>query len=124
MLAVTGADIERIAGRLLEHGYVGRGFLGIALQPVALPANIKEKLRQDSGIMLLGVEPEGPAATSGLILGDVLIAAGGNTLAGPEALAELLERTAPGQIVKFQIIRGGVVQDLDVRIGERPSRKS
>jgi S1-C subfamily serine protease len=124
VFAVTRTTIERVAGRLVEHGYVGHGFLGIALQPVALPTNIKEKLKQDSGIMLLGVEPEGPAATSGLILGDVLTAAGGQSLAGPEALAELLQRTPPGQTVKFQVLRAGVIQDLDVRIGERPSRRS
>jgi S1-C subfamily serine protease len=124
VFAVTGATIERIAGRLVEHGYVGRGFLGVSLQPVALPSGIKEKLQQDTGIMLLGVEPEGPAANSGLILGDVLIAAGGHSLAGPEALAELLERTPPGQTVKFQLLRAGMMQDLDVRIGERPRRKS
>ncbi len=124
VFAVTGATIERIAGRLVEHGYVGHGFLGVALQPVALPADIKEKLQQDAGIMLLGIEPQGPAASSGLILGDVLIAAGGHSLAGPEALAELLERTPPGQTVKFQVLRAGMMQDLDVRIGERPSRKS
>src|ERR1700722_18932305 len=47
VFAVTGATIERIAGHLVEHGYVGHGFLGVALQPVALPAAIKEKLQQD-----------------------------------------------------------------------------
>ncbi len=124
VFAVTGATIERIAGRLAEHGYVGHGFLGVALQPVALPADIKEELHQDFGIMLLGIEPEGPAASSGLILGDVLIAAGGHSLAGAEALAELLERTPPGQTVKFHVLRAGSMQDLNVRIGERPSRKS
>ncbi len=124
VFAVTGATIERIAGRLVEHGYVGHGFLGVALQPVALPAAIKEKLQQDAGIMLLGIEPEGPAASSGLILGDVLIAAGDHSLVGPEALAELLERTPPGQTVKFQVLRAGGMQDLNVRVGERPSRKS
>ena len=84
---------------------------------------MKEKLRQDTGIMLLGIEPEGPAAVSGLILGDVLVAAGGHPLDGPEALAEFLERTPAGQTVKFQVLRAGAVQDLDVRIGERASRR-
>lgn len=30
---------------------------------------MKEKLKQDTGIMLQGIEPEGPAAVGGLILG-------------------------------------------------------
>ncbi len=123
VFAVTGATINRVAGKLAEQGYISHGFLGVALQPVALPREMKEKLQQDTGIMLLGIEPEGPAAVSGLILGDVLVAAGGQPLAGPEALADLLERTPAGQTVKFQVLRAGVVQDLDVRIGERPSRR-
>jgi S1-C subfamily serine protease len=124
VFAVTRGTIERIAGKLSQQGYVSRGFLGVALQPVALPQQIKEKLEQASGIMLLGIEPEGPGAVGGLILGDVLVAGDGQPLAQPEALAELLERTPAGQSVKFKLLRAGQVLQLDVRIGERPRRKS
>jgi S1-C subfamily serine protease len=124
VFAVTRATIDRIAGKLSQQGYVSRGFLGVVLQPVALPSEFKEKLGQDSGIMLLGIEPEGPGAVGGLILGDVLVRGDAQSLAQPEALAELLERTPAGQIVKFKVLRAGLLQDLDVRIGERPRRKS
>jgi S1-C subfamily serine protease len=90
---------------------------------VALPPEVKEKLNQDAGIMLLGIEAQGPAAVGGLILGDVLVAGSDQALAQPEALAELLERTPPGEMVRFRVLRAGVLQDLDVRIGERPRRK-
>ena len=123
VFAVTRSTIDRIAGKLSQQGYVSRGFLGVALQPVALPPQIKEQLEQDPGIMLLGIEPDGPAAVGGLILGDVLVAGDGQSLAQPEALAELLERTPAGQVVKFKVLRAGAVQDLDVRVGERPSRR-
>ena len=109
VFAVTRGTIDRIAGKLSQQGYVSRGFLGVALQPVALPQQIKEKLEQDTGIMLLGIEPEGPGAVGGLILGDVLVAGDGQPLAQPEALAELLERTPAGQIVKFKVLRAGAV---------------
>ncbi|MGP0073912.1 MAG: S1C family serine protease [Bryobacteraceae bacterium] len=122
VFAVTRGTIDRIAGKLSQQGYVSRGFLGVALQPVALPAQLREHLGQDGAIMLLGVEPEGPASAGGLILGDVLVAADGQPLAQPEALADLLERTPPGQVVKFKLLRAGILQDVDVRIGERPSR--
>jgi serine protease DegS len=85
---------------------------------------VKEKLEQDTGIMLLGIEPGGPAAVGGLILGDVLLAANGRSLAQPEALAELLEQTPADQVLKFRVLRAGTVQELDIRIGERPRRKS
>jgi serine protease Do len=123
VFAVTRATIDRIAGKLSQQGYVSRGFLGAALQPVALPPEIQQKLGQTTGIMLLGIEPGGPAAVGGLILGDVLVAGEAHALAQPEALAELLERTPAGQVVKFKLLRAGLVQELDVRIGERPSRR-
>jgi S1-C subfamily serine protease len=123
VFALTRATIDRIAGKLSQQGYVSRGFLGVALQPVALPAHIKDTLGQDAGIMLLGIEPDGPAATGGLILGDVLVSADGHSLAQPDALADLLERTPAGQTVQFKVLRAGVLQDLEVRIGERPSRR-
>ncbi len=73
VFAVTGRTIGRIAGKLSQQGFVSRGFLGIALQPVALPPQMKETLGQEAGIMLVGIEPEGPASVGGLILGDVLV---------------------------------------------------
>jgi serine protease Do len=124
VFAVSRATIDRIAGKLSQQGYFSRGFLGVALQPVALPLETKEKAAQETGIMLVGVEPDGPAALGGLILGDVLVAGDAQSLPQPEALAELLERTPAGQMVKFKTLRAGVLQDLDVRIGERPRRKS
>jgi S1-C subfamily serine protease len=122
VLAVTSSTVDRIAGKLSQQGYVSRGFLGVALQPVALPGEMQEKLKQDTGIMLLGIQPEGPAAIGGLILGDVLVTANEHSLAQPDALSELLEQTPAGQTVKFRVLRAGVIQDLEVRIGERPSR--
>lgn len=123
VFAVTRGTIDRIAEKLSRQGYVSRGFLGVALQPVALPPEMKERFKQDTGIMLLGIDPDGPGAVGGLILGDVLTVGDGQTLAQPQALADLLERTPAGQVVKFKILRAGAVQDLDVRIGERPSRR-
>ena len=113
LLSLAARSI-RIAGKLSEQGYVSRGFLGVALQPVALPLPVKEALGQDAGTMLLAIEPEGPAAVGGLILGDVLVAGDAHPLAQPEALAELLEL---GQVVKFKVLRASILRDLDVRVG-------
>jgi serine protease Do len=124
VLAVTRSTIDRVAQKLHDHGYVSRGFLGVALQPVAIPRDLKEKrgLEQDSGIMLLGVEPGGPGAAAGLIIGDVLLVGGGQTLANPEALAELLDGSAIGETVSFRVLRAGAVEEVKIRIGERPRR--
>jgi S1-C subfamily serine protease len=106
VFAITRSTIDRIAGKLSQQGYVSRGFLGLTLQQVG------------PGTMLIGLDPEGPAAAGGLLLGDVLV-----EFAHPEALSEFLERTPAGQTVKFKVLRAGVLQELEVKVGERPRRK-
>jgi S1-C subfamily serine protease len=125
VLAVTRKTIDRVAVRLLEKGHAGRPYLGISLQPVALPRDLKEKfqLAQDTGIMILGIEPDGPAAAGGLILGDVLIGGGGEALSDPEVLASVLHHAASGETVVFRVLRAGDIQELSIRVGERPARE-
>jgi S1-C subfamily serine protease len=124
VLAVTRTTIDRVAHKLSEKGYVSHGFLGITIQPVALPRDVKEKLQldQDAGIMLLGLDPDGPGAAGGLMLGDVLLSAAGEALKDPETLAEALDGTTVGDTLKVRVLRGGAIQELQVRVGERPGR--
>jgi serine protease Do len=124
VLAVTRTTIDRVAQQLHDKGYVARGFLGIALQPVALPRDLKQQLQldQESGIMLLGVEPEGPAGTAGLTVGDILLDANGRAITDPEILAEVLDDTAIGTAVRFRVARGGALREVEISIGERPRR--
>ena len=124
VLAVTRRTVDRVAQKLLDHGYVGRGFLGIALQPVPLPQDLKAKLQlhQDTAIMLLGVEPNGPAATAGLIMGDILLATGSSVISDAEALAGVIDNATIGESLSFRVLRAGSVQEVKVRIGERPRK--
>jgi S1-C subfamily serine protease len=124
VLAVTRKTVDRAAKKLLEHGYVGRGFLGIALQPVPLPRDLKEKLKldQDTAIMLLGTKANGPAAAAGLIMGDILLQAGSSVISDAETLAELLDSASIGENLNFRVLRAGNIQDVKVRIGERPRK--
>ena len=124
VLAVTRTTVDRVAQKLLDHGYVGRGFLGIALQPVALPRDLKEKLKleQDTAVMLLGVEPAGPAASAGLIMGDILLQTGSTVISDAETLADALDSASIGQALSFRVLRAGAIQEMQVRIGERPRK--
>ena len=122
VLALTRTTIQKVAQQLHDKGYVGRGFLGIALQPVSIPDDLRKtlQLEQITGIMLLGVEPNGPAVAAGLTLGDVLISAAGQDLVDPDVLARVLESANIGETIQFRVIRGGSVRTVDIQIGERP----
>jgi S1-C subfamily serine protease len=124
VLAVTRRTVDRVAGKLLEHGYVGRGFLGVALQPVPLPQDLKAKLQleQETAIMLLGVEPTGPAASAGLIMGDILLQTGPSIISDAETLAAVIDSANIGESLSFRVLRAGTIQEMNVRIGERPRK--
>jgi serine protease Do len=125
VLAITRSTIDRVAQKLHDHGHVSRGFIGVAIQPVALPSDVKEKqkLDQDTALIVLGIEPGGPGASAGLSIGDVLLSGGGHTFTDPETLAGVLDGASAGESLDFRVLRAGAVQEVKITIGERPRRE-
>src|SRR5580704_17354206 len=57
---------------LVKDGKISRGYLGVNIATVT-PALLKEhKLGAQSGVVVAGIEPRGPAARTGLAEGDVI----------------------------------------------------
>lgn len=111
----------QVAADLAEHGSVRRGYLGIRSQPVSLDAVIQANLKrtQDSGLLLVGIEPESPASRAGLIVGDILVGIGGKAITSPEDLQTGLDSGTVGQVIAIEVMRGGQRHDMTVTIGER-----
>jgi S1-C subfamily serine protease len=112
----------RTAAGILEHGHVKRGYLGIAGQPVTLPEHQRAGSAQESGVLVLGVVPHGPAAAAGLLVGDVLLAVDETPVDSPEALMDLLAAAGAGHSARLRMLRGAAMTELTVKIGERPTR--
>jgi S1-C subfamily serine protease len=85
-LVIPAATIERVLDPLLTTGRVDRGWLGVALHPVALPERIKTEAGQDRGLMVMQVAPEGPAAKAGVLAGDILVALEASPAVSAQAL--------------------------------------
>jgi S1-C subfamily serine protease len=109
------ATVNRVVTQLLERGYVARGWIGAAMQPV--------QLDKRSGLLIVSIEPDAPAAKAGLLLGDVLVAIDGESLASFEQLLDVLGGDAVGKRVHLDVVRGGQQRSVDVVIGERPRRR-
>jgi S1-C subfamily serine protease len=118
-VAVGAPVVDQVAETLLAHGRVRRGYLGIMTQPVALPAGLAEKLepRQERAVLVMQVEPGSPGEQGGLILGDLLIALGGQPMQDTDELRRELRAHAPGQAVALRVLRGGEVRELQVTLG-------
>lgn len=110
----------KAAASLLEHGRLKRGYLGIAGQAVKLPAHQAAPAGADSGVLVLGVAEGSPAASAGVLVGDVLVAFGGQPVTAPEDLLDLLSGQAVGAATPLRMLRGGAVADVPVTVGERP----
>ena len=124
VIAITRGTLERVAETLATKGRIARGYLGIGLQPVAIPLAIKQALQltQDSGVMALSVEEGGPGARAGLVMGDVLLAIGEHPVTGVEALQAALDPGTVGKQLPLAILRGGTLQHLSVTVAERPGK--
>ncbi|MBZ0276417.1 MAG: S1C family serine protease [Anaerolineae bacterium] len=118
-LTVPTAAIKRVVETLLQHGRMRRGFLGISAQPARLPQALAAELGQDTGLLLVSVEPGSPAENSGLLLGDVLVALDGVAVEHLDELLALLSGDRVGREVPVNLVRGGELREVRVTIGER-----
>lgn len=117
VLAVPVTEIEPIVGELLAHGRRRRAYLGMTSQPVALPD--AAAAGQETGLLVVGVESDSPAASGGLMVGDIVVGIGEAAIRDTDDLREALSPDVAGQATQVRILRGGAPQTLDVTVGER-----
>jgi S1-C subfamily serine protease len=112
-LTLPASTVNRVCNELLKRGRIARGYLGIGMQPVRLSPS-------SSGLIVLSVEPEGPAHKAGLLVGDTLLALEETPLHDTNDLQSALGPDRIGQTVKLHIVRAGQNTTIPVTIGERP----
>lgn len=117
VITVPAATVNRVVDQLLAKGRIARGFLGVALQPVVPPS---ARSSSDRGLLVVMVEPGGPAEKGGLIVGDVVLALGEKPLTDSADLQAALDPEQVGKDVRLRILRGGQKRDLSLTVAERP----
>lgn len=118
-LTIPSHALAPIVEALLTGGKVKRAYLGISTQRVALPAAFAAASEQESGLLVSGVEPQSPADTGGVLVGDILIALAGATIEGTEDLQDALVPELVGGSVPVRVLRGGEPVELTMTVGER-----
>lgn len=123
-VVVPVSTIERVSAELEKKGHIGRGYLGVGMQSVRLPRNIREslKLAAETGVLIVSVEPDSPSEKAGIMLGDVLVAIDGNPLRDIRGVQAFLASAQIGKSVKASLVRAGSLQEVAITLGERPSR--
>ncbi len=112
-VTIPASTIERVTTELLAKGHIARGYLGVGLHPVQLPGGT-------GGLIVLSLEPGAPAATAGVIIGDVLTALDGKPVQDTDDVQSHLGPDRVGQSLNASILRGGKGIELTITPGERP----
>jgi len=125
-LVIPNGVVNRVADALLQRGHVPRGFIGVGLQPVRLPEELRQRLKLSApgAVMVVELDSGGPAFQAGVLLGDILVSLDGKPLAHLEDVQAHLDANSIGTSLRAQLIRGGALKDLNVPIAERPVRRS
>jgi S1-C subfamily serine protease len=111
----------KIAASIEEHGGVKRGFLGIRGQLVEIPEDSQEALgrEQATGLLLARIESDSPAATSDLMVGDIVVGFNKQPVKNHDELLALLNGEVVDKPTPVEVLRGGKRVTVDVTIGER-----
>jgi len=119
VLVIPSATIDRVLPSLLADGRIARGWLGVGLQPVAVPDALQEQAGQPGGAMVMSIAPDGPAAKAGLVAGDIVLSVNGTPAYRLRRIAAAL--SSIGSTAELRLIRGGAVLSVQATIEARPT---
>jgi S1-C subfamily serine protease len=121
--AVPSALAREIVDKLIKHGEVRRGFLGVFPASVTHQDAIRLNLPDISGAILTLVEPEAPAGRAGLQVDDVIVRIGGQPIENDVLLFRQIALTEPGAETVIEYFRDGALVSTTVKVGNKPQRR-
>jgi S1-C subfamily serine protease len=117
--AVASNTANFVLTEILRHGRVRRAYIGVSGDTVPIPRRHAHAagLENRSGAMLRSLDQSGPAATSGLLTGNVLVSLDGQAVTGVDDLIGLLNADRIGRLIA--VLRLGRLRSFDLRPSER-----
>ncbi|MGD1905987.1 MAG: HhoA/HhoB/HtrA family serine endopeptidase [Leptolyngbyaceae cyanobacterium] len=120
--AIPVETLQRIASELFETGEVQHPYLGI--QMVMLTPEIREQINQDqdlgltveaeSGVIIVRVLENTPAAEAGLKQGDIIQSVNGVPIATPTEVQFQVDASEIGTPLEVEVLREGEAETLEV----------
>jgi putative serine protease PepD len=107
--AVPSNTVREIAQELIQDGEADHAYLGVTMSQTA------------DGVRVEEAREGGPAETSGVEAGDIVVSAGGETVDSPDDLSRIVGEHQPGDELELELRRNGEEQTVTVELGERPA---
>jgi S1-C subfamily serine protease len=123
--AIAVNTAKFVAGSLIKEGRVRRSYIGVGGQNVPLHRRLVRfhNLPVESGVLVVSLEPESPAAAAGMGLGDIIIGFNSQPVAGIDDLHKLLNEGQVALKSSLSIIRHTEKKDLEIIPAEAPALK-
>nr|WP_242652242.1 Do family serine endopeptidase [Limimaricola pyoseonensis] len=117
--AMSSDVVTEVVDQLREFGETRRGWLGVRIQDVT-PDMVEaiEGLDGSRGALVTDV-PEGPAMEAGMEAGDVILSFDNTEVADTRELVRMVGRAPVGEEVPVEVLRGGEMVELTVKLGRR-----
>ena len=119
VIVIPQATLARVVPQLVKDGHVARGWLGVALHAVAVPDALRASADPLSGMMVMSVVEDGPAAQAGIVAGDIILSVDGIAASRFRKIARYFGGDSIGRKVDIRVIRGGAVITVQTTIAER-----
>ena len=94
-----------------------RVYLGVGVRPVELPVRLPRRgWARAAGLLVVNLDPGGPANRAGLREGDVLVSAAGRPVVDGDDLLDVLAARADGERLELHVVRDGTVREIAVAL--------
>jgi serine protease Do len=108
----------QVSKQIETKGRVAHGKLGVTAQPVNQALADTFQLDKPRGALVSSVDPEGPAAKSGLQAGDVILEVNGKPIQRSDELPMLIAQSEPGSVAHLTVWRDRSRRSVDVKLGD------
>jgi serine protease Do len=116
--AVPSNVVRNIYTQIRKDGHVHRGHIGVGLQTVTPTLAKGLSLAQDWGVVVSDIEPDGPAKTAGVQIGDVIQSLNGKTVESASQLENAIYGLAVKDSVTLALLRDGKTVKVTVPVHE------
>ncbi|ENM3913313.1 outer membrane-stress sensor serine endopeptidase DegS [Vibrio cholerae] len=116
--AIPYSLASKIMTKIIADGRVIRGYIGVDGQDINSMTSRLLGNEHVGGIIILGVDPNGPAARAGFLEQDILLKIDGKKINGRQNVTDTVTDLRPGTVVDFTLLRKGEEIILPVTIGE------
>lgn len=116
--AIPYSLANKIMQKIIADGRVIRGYIGVDGQDINSVTSRLLGNEHLGGIVVLGIDPNGPAAEAGFEAQDIILKIDGQKINGRQSVMDLVTELRPGTSVDVLILRKGEEKTLNVTVQE------